>query len=155
MGKECVARFVIGPIDGRLAATERVVAIEVDGAAKAYPFSVLVKQAPAAIHDQIAGTDVVIFFKTGTASALDGADIAGGRDVGASGVFLPTIDGRTLTFAAGGDGFVDQETASRWTLLGQAVEGPLAGSSLEPVAHIDTFWFAWGAFQPDTVIWEP
>jgi Protein of unknown function (DUF3179) len=26
----------------------------------------------------------------------------------------------------------------------------LTGAVLEPVIHVDTFWFAWGAFLPDT-----
>ena len=39
-----------------------------------------------------------------------------------------------------------------WDVLGRAMVGPLAGETLEPVEHVDTFWFAWAAFQPDTVI---
>jgi hypothetical protein len=34
--------------------------------------------------------------------------------------------------------------------LGNATAGPLAGSKLTPVAHVDTFWFAWAAFLPET-----
>jgi Protein of unknown function (DUF3179) len=33
-----------------------------------------------------------------------------------------------------------------------APEGPLVGAALEPVIHVGTFWFAWGAFLPDTRI---
>lgn len=51
-----------------------------------------------------------------------------------------------------GDGFVDDETDSRWNVLGEAVDGPLEGTVLEPVAHLDTFWFAWASFRPDTEI---
>jgi hypothetical protein len=47
---------------------------------------------------------------------------------------------------------VDRETASRWNLLSDAVDGPLAGSRLEAVPHLDTFWFAWATFVPDTEI---
>jgi hypothetical protein len=72
--------------------------------------------------------------------------------VGASGVFVPVVDGRALTFMRSGDGFVDEQTGSRWNVLGQAVEGPLAGTSLQPVVHVDTFWFAWGSFLPETRI---
>ena len=47
-------------------------------------------------------------------------------------------------------GFVDNETGSTWTIVGRAVEGPLAGESLEAVPHLDTFWFAWAAYRPGT-----
>jgi Protein of unknown function (DUF3179) len=62
------------------------------------------------------------------------------------------VDGRTLSFQRSDDGFVDDQTGSRWNVLGQAVDGPLADASLEPVVHVDTFWFAWGSFLPDTRI---
>lgn len=78
--------------------------------------------------------------------------MAEGRDVGATGVFVPVAGGRELSFEPGGDGFVDDETGSRWNVLGQAVDGPLDGTTLEPVTHLDTFWFAWSSFQPDTEI---
>lgn len=142
-------------VDGRLPATERVVAVEIGGQAAAYPFGVLEGQAPVAVHDSVGSTDIVVFFEKGTSSALDAAVIAEGRDVGAAGVYLPTVGGRALSFEANPDGFVDRETGTTWSLLGKAVDGPLAGESLEPVSHVDTFWFAWAAFQPETVIWSP
>ncbi|MEJ7799759.1 MAG: DUF3179 domain-containing (seleno)protein [Ilumatobacter sp.] len=33
-----------------------------------------------------------------------------------------------------------------------ATDGPLNGSSLDAVEHVDTFWFAWSAFLPDSAI---
>ncbi|NUR07391.1 MAG: DUF3179 domain-containing protein, partial [Nocardioidaceae bacterium] len=44
------------------------------------------------------------------------------------------------------------ESGSRWNVLGEAVAGPLRGRRLEPVTHLDTFWFAWVAFQPGTTL---
>jgi len=29
-----------------------------------------------------------------------------------------------------------------------------AGNTLEPITFVRTFWFAWAAFQPDTVLIE-
>ncbi len=55
-----------------------------------------------------------------------------------------------LTFeSAGEDRFVDDETSTTWTLLGQATDGPLAGEQLEIVPHRNEFWFAWAGFFPD------
>jgi hypothetical protein len=38
-------------------------------------------------------------------------------------------------------------------ILGQAIDGPLAGAQLTPIVHGDHFWFSWAAFKPDTVIY--
>ena len=46
--------------------------------------------------------------------------------------------------------FVDDATGSRWNLLGEAVEGELAGATLAAVPRDDTFWFVWFAFRPET-----
>jgi hypothetical protein len=92
----------------------------------------------------------VIFWKAGTASALDSSSISNGRDVGTTGVFLSEVDGQVLTFEAGEDGvFVDQETSSTWNILGKALFGPLESIQLVPLPHHDTFWFAWAAFVPE------
>jgi hypothetical protein len=144
-----------GPVDGRLPAMERVLAIELDGEAKAYPFGLLARERKTVVHDRVGDTDVVVFFERGTSSALDAPRISTGRDVGATGAFRPSIDGDDLTFEVRDGAFVDTQTGTRWSLLGTAIEGPLQGAELDPVPHIDTFWFAWGAFQPDTAIWEP
>ncbi len=94
----------------------------------------------------------MLFHLPGTASALDAGSVSAGRDIGATGAFVPVASGRPLRFERDGDGFVDRETASRWNIFGQAVRGPLAGSKLNVVTHVDTFWFAWAAYQPHTRI---
>lgn len=93
----------------------------------------------------------MVFWAPGSASPLEGGDVREGRGVGSSGVYDPRLDGQTLTFsAAGSTGFRDQERGSRWTLTGQAVEGPLRGHRLTSLPHQDAFWFAWADFQPET-----
>ncbi len=96
-----------------------------------------------------------MFFQPGTASALDASAIAAARDVGATAVYQPQIDGRRLAFSWRNEGFIDAETGSRWTVLGKAVEGPLKGKQLEPVVHGNHFWFAWAAFKPNTRVYTP
>ena len=67
-------------------------------------------------------------------------------------MFVPEIDGERLTFVRTEAGFVDDQTATTWDVLGHAVAGPLEGSQLEAVSHLDTFWFSWTAFHPDTEV---
>ncbi len=99
------------------------------------------------------GAPAVAFAVPGLASPLDTADLAGGYTTAATGVFDPRVGDRRLTFKPAADGrFRDLETGSLWTLTGRAVDGPLDGEQLSPVDHLDTFWFAWAAGEPDTTI---
>ncbi len=141
-----------GEVDGRLAAMERVVALGRDTEPVAVRLDEL---ADVGVIDlTVDGDAITVWHLPGTGSALDDIDTANGRDVGATGVFRRQAEGRRLTFERDGDLFVDVETASRWDVFGTAVDGPLAGERLEPVEHVDTFWFAWAAYRPDTRI-EP
>jgi hypothetical protein len=45
---------------------------------------------------------------------------------------------------------VDEATNSRWDVTGTAVSGPLAGTRLDQIHHLDTFWFSWSTYQPGT-----
>ena len=140
-----------GEVDGRYTALTRIVGIEVDDAAVGIPLDTL--RESEVISGTIGGRPFVAFWAAGTASALESSAIAEGADVGATGVFLPEVDGASLTFSADGAGtFIDAETGSSWNLLGEAVEGELAGARLDALIHVDTFWFAWSTFRPDTEI---
>lgn len=139
-----------GELDGRLPAKERVVGFGLDSAPTAVRLAPLLDQG--VITSELDGRPVVVWALPGTASALDAATVDDGRDVGATGVFIAEHDGEPLTFTRTEAGFIDAETSSTWTVLGRAVDGPLAGTQLEALEHVDTFWFAWAAFSPDTVI---
>jgi len=143
-----------GDIDVRAKAMQRVVAIETESEAVAWALDALVEGEAAVTEGEIDGNPLVIFWKAGQASALDERDIAAGRDIGTVGVFSSVLDGQSLTFRAEGDVFVDQETATTWNVLGDAIEGPLSGSALEPVTFVRTFWFSWAAFRSDTQLIE-
>jgi hypothetical protein len=137
-----------GEADERLPVKERVVGI-VDGAdSVAVVRRSLVDEGPTELR--VGRRDLVVWHKPGQASALDAGTVAGGADIGTVGVFDPEVEGRRLHFETTGEGFRDEETGSRWNVLGQAVGGPLEGARLEPHRHLDTFWFAWVTFHPDT-----
>jgi hypothetical protein len=143
-----------GEIDGRLAPKERVVTIDLAGSPIAVPYATLEERG--VIEVATSPEPVVVFWTPGTASALDAATIAAGRDAGATGVFVPSANGRRLTFSrvGGRDGPIkDAETGSTWSITGQATAGSLTGATLKPVVHGDHFWFAWAAFQPETKVW--
>jgi hypothetical protein len=140
-----------GDPDRRLLPMERVVAVTIDDAPVAFPFSVLEREK--VINYQYGDRNLVVFFKPGTASALDQSSIKDSREVGATGVFTPQVKDHDLTFRAEGNSFIDNETGSVWNILGQSVSGTLSGDRLTPVVHGSHFWFAWGSFNPETIVY--
>ena len=139
------------PLDERLPAMARVVTVSDGKYHNAYPVELLEKLG--VIHHQLGNQAVVIFHQDGVSSALDTTRIANGDDVGATGVFVPLVGKQELTFVKE-RGFVDEQTGSHWNIVGQAILGPLKGKQLERLVHADQFWFSWGAFRPDTLIYQ-
>ena len=143
-----------GALDDRGLAKQRVVGIAVNEEAVAYDLNTLSDGEASATNVVVGDQDLVIFWKAGQASALDEGVLEDGRDVGSVGVFSRVVDGRALTFAAEGDRFIDEETGSIWLISGEATSGPLDGTLLERIEHLDTFWFSWSTYQPDTTLIE-
>ena len=138
-----------GPTDDRLPPMTRVLAVRGDGPTAAVPLDALRRDRVVSFAAQ--GRDLIALYAPGTASALDTADVAAGRDVGATGVFWAEADGRPITVEPAGDGiFADAADGSLFDILGRRQNGP--GPDLTPVEHLDTFWFAVTAFDPETEI---
>ncbi|MCA1783251.1 MAG: DUF3179 domain-containing protein [Dermatophilaceae bacterium] len=151
--------FLDAAVDGRFPAKERVVTFP--GAVQ--PVAVLAADlASVGVADvEVDGATVVLFSSPGLASALRSPNVGDGDAVLATGAFRAVANGRVLAFSAAPTGeeassagavAVDAETGSGWDIFGKAVSGPLAGASLERVPHLDTFWFAQAAFEPETVV---
>ncbi len=138
---------------GPLRAMDRVLVVELNGGAVVYPYDLL--QDERVINDTVGGVPVVVFWTPGTASALDAATIAAGRDVGSAGAYASKVGGLTLTFFQEGGPMIDRQTGSEWGATGRAVSGAMSGQTLERLPAIETFWFAWAAFRPETRIHRP
>ena len=139
-----------GALDDRLEPITRVVALR-DGAEGAViPTDILAEHR--VVPFTFAGRELVALFESGTASALDTPLIEQGRDVGATGVFVRSVGGRLLDLSvADGGGFIDAASGVVYDILGQP-SGSGGSDALEPVEHLDTFWFAAAAFYPDAEI---
>jgi hypothetical protein len=148
--------FGVSDVDTRLPPKARVLGVRMGEDAIAFPY--------AAVQDrtlgwgvgraEVGGEDVVVFWKAGAVSAIDAPLIQDSREVGSMGSFRPRVGGQTLTFRAEGSGIVDEQTGSRWDIFGRAVDGPLTGEELERVTAIESLWFDWAGFFPDTRIYE-
>jgi hypothetical protein len=138
---------------GRLPPMARVITVDLNGEAVAYPYNVL--EDLRVINDTVGGEDVVVLWQPGTASALDSASLADGTDIGTAVVFSRQLDDQILSFTFDGSQILDDQTGSQWNLLGQAVGGQLQGKQLDEVVSINHFWFSWAAFKPETRVYQP
>jgi hypothetical protein len=140
--------FFAGDVDARNAAMARVVGLGSGDGAVAVALEHLARVGTT--HTMLDGRPVVVWHVPGTASSLQAPTVAGGDDIGATGAFVAVGPDGPLAFERDGRRFTDRETGSEWNLFGEAVAGPLTGFRLTPVPHLDTFWFAWSTYQPDT-----
>lgn len=142
-----------GDVDNRHPAMERVLAAVLGDKNKAYPFSLIAEER--VVNDEVAGEPIVVFWgDEDTASALSDPEIAEGHAVGTAVAYLRTVNGQVLTFrAAGEDRFEDDETGTTWDLLGNGLEGPLAGERLGRVIGGTHLWFAWAAFNEGSPVY--
>ena len=139
--------------DERLPAKERVVGIRTSGDAVAVRHGPLYERG--VVEVELAGVPLVVWNLPGASSALDRPELTQGLDVGSSGVFERELDGRLLSFTRSEEGFHDTQTGSTWNVFGEATAGALAGMRLRPREFVDTFWFAWGTFEPASRIVPP
>lgn len=135
-----------GKVDKRLPPMERVLAVEIAGRRVLYPLSVL--RATHVVNQNLGEAPYAVFVSGGMASALDSERIESGRDIPAATAYDRRLGGKTLTFSYRGSAWYDKETGTRWNLFGEAIDGPLAGRRLVPVARGVHFAFAWLAFNP-------
>jgi hypothetical protein len=142
-----------GELDGRLPAKERVLVVrddEVGGTQPGYAIPAQTLFDERVIEFVAQGRSLVAVLQPGVSSALDSGSVAAGYDTGATAVFLAEIGGRPVRLEPTGGGFLDTESGTTFDILGNAVDG--SSTRLEVVEHLDTFWFAIAAFDPDTII---
>jgi hypothetical protein len=139
------------PISGRLPALARVLTLDLNNQAVAYPYAVLSQEY--VVNDEIGWVPVVIFWQPGAVSPLDAVRIAEGREIGSAAAYSRVLAGQTLEFVWQDGSILDQQTGSHWSVTGVALSGELAGQQLQPVLSINHFWFSWAAFKPETEIY--
>ncbi len=139
-------------VDPRLPAMERVIAIDIEGNRRAYPWSTIQKMG--IIQETYANRDIVVFYQQGAISVLDQSIIQNSHKIGSATVFSPKIEGKLLHFVKVTDGFQDAETKSLWNISGQCVSGPYKDAQLESYFYTSHFAFAYLEFFPDTGIYK-
>lgn len=77
----------------------------------------------------------------------------GGR--GGAGCTCP-VRLRSVAVLCEEDGFEDEETGTRWDVLGRGLAGEFTGRALDPVrfSFDKVFWFAWKHYHQDTALFR-
>jgi hypothetical protein len=126
--------------DGRLKPRAMILGLDVEGANRAYPLTVLRKSQ--VINDQLGGRPILIVHQPASDTTT---------------AFRARSSGKVLTFVAGNADateLTDAQTHSRWDAYGHCISGKLRGSDLEPLILEPEYWFAWSEFHPDTTIYS-
>lgn len=142
-----------GTTPDQLPPMARVLTVDLNGEATAYPYDVLSEAK--VINDKVGDLEVVILWAEGSASPLDTSNIADGRDVGVAVAYSRVLDDKILEYEFKDGKIFDTQTGSEWNILGQAIAGELRGKKLNAVVSINHFWFSWAAFKPETRIYQP
>ena len=126
-------------IDERRLPKERVLGVPTASGGIAFPFHEFEALGSHAVVD-LPENEMVVFWSGGAEAAM---------------AFRHILDGQRLTFRVSQEGIRDEGTGSLWQIDGEAVDGPLKGRRLVPVAdaHV-SYWFGWVAFNPSTTIWS-
>lgn len=136
---------LINDKDGLFSSEERprdgwVVGLTIGEAAKAYPFTALVRDG--LVNDTVGPYPVTLYADEATRAVE---------------VYLRQVGEQVLTFDLDETGayLVDAETGTRWRLEnGLAQEGPLKGQALLAVPYLSSFDWAWLDFHPQSEFYE-
>jgi len=140
LAKHTVMYTLSPPIDFRLPENTLVLGVTCGPAMRVYPMAE-VRRNGSVVNDELAGEPVLVI----AGPAIDSAHM---------GAFSRVLNDRILEFAYDGEAgqYLDQQTGSRWTIEGKAVEGPLAGSQLELIDSSYVRWHGWAFSHKDTEI---
>jgi hypothetical protein len=132
----------------RLPADKSVLGVATGKAAKAYPLDLIEKAE--LLTDKLDGTACVVLWygPTKTAAAYEPVASPPKKDGGEPRKVTLRVDPKMPAAP-----FVDQETGSRWDIVGRAVEGELKGWTLNWLDGTQVKWFAWSAEYPETAIY--
>ncbi|MGC8643410.1 MAG: DUF3179 domain-containing (seleno)protein, partial [Isosphaeraceae bacterium] len=121
-----------------------VVGVQINGESRAYPLNMICRPDHHIVNDTLGGVPIAVTFCSLCQAPL---------------VYRRQVDGQTLTFFVSGYLYIenmmiqDVETGSEWPqMMGEAVEGPLKGKSLDPVPWTWTDWKSWRTSHPETTL---
>ncbi len=127
--------------DNRLPSNSLVIGVEENGAYLGYPIDV-VNAAGGVVNDVLAEEPLVVFYNDESQTGL---------------AYSRRLNGQVLEFYNGppqGFDLRDRNTGSVWNVHGEAISGPLDGSTLSFVPSFLLEWYGWSAYHPATGIFQ-
>jgi hypothetical protein len=133
--------FKVSNQDDRYHPKEIVLVVEIGDTSKVYPVSAM--QDRAVINDLVASIPIVVIYdkKSETIAAFSRKFEKHVLDFRIEDTPESTI-------------FKDSVYDAEWNLEGMAYKGSCKGKYLKPVASFKAFWFAWLAFNPETLVYS-
>jgi hypothetical protein len=131
--------FPVSSTDDRLRLKEVVFGLYTPSRTKVYPLKLF--RTRRVVNDRVGGKKIVVWHHQNAVAAFEAQ--VGEMELRFN--FL-SKDKRDLPL------FKDRETESIWTFDGICVQGELEGVRLAPVVGYRSFWFAWAAFFPGSII---
>jgi hypothetical protein len=120
---------------------DRVLGVEINGIAKAYPLRILDRHE--VVNDRFSNQFVVVSYcpLCGSGMSFD-ASLDGRKTFGVSGLLY---NSDVLLY--------DRETDSLWSqILEKSVSGPMVGKSLKSIVTLNTKWGSWKTSHPSTLV---
>lgn len=122
--------------DQRLHPKALIYGLVIGESQKAYPKDTITQRG--VISDTVGGANVAVW-------AIQEGPIR---------VFDRNVGNATLEFTLEEGRIFDTQTHSEWNIDGVAISGLYSGTRLTRIVGITCFWFAWGAFYPDTSLYS-
>jgi len=123
------SQTINGILDQQYPENEMVLGVYVGDEVKAYPLRES-KKAGGIVEEEVGRKMITIF----TGPRPEQATMA---------AYDRNINGQTLSFQTDGKYFIDNQTQSKWTIEGHAIEGHYMGQSLLPITSFYLRWHAW------------
>jgi hypothetical protein len=127
--------------DDRLESNALLVGVEANGTFVGFPVDVLASEGGVA-NAEVGGVPVVVVYDADSRTGI---------------AFERRVGEQTLEFSlvplTHGFRLRDMEAGSTWDSGGNAIDGPLAGSSLRFVPSFITEWYGWSGYHPETRIY--
>ena len=136
--------LTVDEVGDKLSDDEMVLAIELNGVARAYPINMMTQPEREVFNDKLGEHSIVA---TWCHLCYYGA------------VYNRVVKDQTLTFSVSGklwEGnliMIDEETESLWSqMMGESMRGSLQGEQLEQIPSVMTNWGIWKKKHPETTV---
>ncbi len=130
--------FPTGPLDGRLPPKTRVVAVVVNGQARAYPVDAV--ERAGLVQETVNGTTILLV-SSGAGRGVAAFDAGGTRfdRVTGSGAGLEVVD----------------RDGQRWFVEDERLLNARNGRTRDALPSATAWWFAWAGAWPESTLWKP